>query len=58
MRRPKCDTEMEEIQCEDVTIDRCKGCKGLWFDKGEAASLSERWVAEFIGTGDPYLGAR
>ena len=58
MQCPKCDTEMEEIQCGDVTIDRCKACKGLWFDKGEAESLSERWIAEFIDTGDPDVGAR
>ncbi len=49
---------MEEVMCEDVTIDRCRGCKGIWFDQGEAEALSVRWIAEFIDTGDPAVGAR
>jgi uncharacterized protein len=49
---------MEEVQCEEVTIDRCKGCHGIWFDDGEAEVLSHRWIAEFIDTGDPAVGAR
>ena len=58
MRCPKCDTDMEEVHCEDVTIDRCRGCQGIWFDRGEADVLSKRWIAEFIDTGDPEIGAR
>ncbi len=56
MRCCKCDADMEELRCENVVIDRCTGCKGIWFDHGEAEDLSERWIAEFIDTGDPSLG--
>lgn len=47
---------MEEIDCNDVMIDRCVGCKGLWFDRGEAERLSSEWLAEFIDTGDAAIG--
>ncbi len=56
MRCPKCDADMEEVNCEEVVIDRCKGCEGIWFDKGEAEQLSEQWIAQFIDTGDPATG--
>lgn len=32
MKCPECDTEMEEISRQGVTIDSCPGCAGLWFD--------------------------
>ena len=47
---------MEEVACNDVVIDRCISCGGLWFDTGEAEALSEEWIAEFIDTGDPQVG--
>ena len=56
MRCPKCDAKMEEVTCKDVVIDRCSACKGIWFDSGEAETLSKKWVAEFIDTGDTGLG--
>ena len=31
---PKCKHGMEEVTLEDITIDRCTGCQGLWFDDG------------------------
>ena len=56
MQCPKCQEAMEEVQLENVTIDRCTACKGLWFDRGEAEALSENWIAEFVDTGDPEVG--
>ncbi len=53
---PKCKASMDEISCDEVLIDRCTKCQGLWFDTGEAESLSDRWVAEYVDTGDPSLG--
>ena len=58
MRCPKCDGEMEEVTCEEVLIDRCSDCNGIWFDCGEAESLSKKWIAEFIDTGDPGVGRK
>ena len=56
MQCPKCDELMEQVTCNQVVIDRCLGCRGLWFDNGEAESLSDRLVATFIDTGDPVKG--
>tara|TARA_B100001964_G_C14206218_1_gene588263 strand:- start:1072 stop:1380 length:309 start_codon:yes stop_codon:yes gene_type:complete len=47
---------MIEVHCEDIVIDRCSACKGIWFDRGEAETLSRKWIAEFIDTGDPAIG--
>ena len=58
MRCPKCNVKMEEVTCEDVQIDRCAACKGIWFDSGEAETLSRKWIAEFIDIGDPEVGHR
>lgn len=58
MQCPKCQKEMEIVLCGDIEIDRCKSCKGLWFDRGEAETLSERWIAEYIDTGDPVVGEK
>ncbi|MCK5475341.1 MAG: zf-TFIIB domain-containing protein [Candidatus Pacebacteria bacterium] len=36
MKCPKCRLEdLKEIEINDVKIDRCKYCGGLWFDKDE-----------------------
>lgn len=56
MQCPKCDQAMEQIKCDEVEIDRCTGCHGIWFDRGEAEAMSERWIAEFVDVGDPEVG--
>lgn len=58
MQCPKCQKQMEEVKCDDVTIDRCISCNGIWFDQGEAESLSQLWIAEFFDTGDPKIGEK
>ena len=35
MKCPRCNSEMEKITFEQIEVDRCTNCKGLWFDKGE-----------------------
>ncbi len=56
MQCPKCQKKMEEVECNEVMVDRCVACHGIWFDKGEAEALSEGWIAEFLDTGDPNIG--
>ncbi|MCY4358116.1 MAG: zf-TFIIB domain-containing protein [Gammaproteobacteria bacterium] len=57
---PKCNSAMQELKIEtlngQVVIDKCNGCNGLWFDKGEAEQLKEVWMAEFADSGDPEIG--
>jgi len=39
-----------------VTVDVCSKCQGIWFDAGEAESLKEKWMSEYVDVGDPALG--
>lgn len=35
MKCPKCGSDLEEINFQNVMIDRCNECKGIWLDSGE-----------------------
>ena len=39
---PKCGGSMEEIEIENVMVDKCTSCEGLFFDKGEMELLADR----------------
>jgi len=39
MKCPRCSSAMETVQVEEVQIDRCTKCGGLWFDEFELADL-------------------
>ncbi len=41
MRCPKCGHAMEEIAYLGIMVDRCKGCSGIFFDRGELEILLE-----------------
>ena len=56
MRCPKCGSDMERIEHDGVEIDRCKNCKGIWFDAGESGFLRNKEAAAAIDTGDPRRG--
>lgn len=60
MECPKCHAGMEEevTYGRNMTVDRCPQCQGIWFDTGEAEALKERWMSEFIDTGDPEVGKK
>ncbi len=53
---PKCKIDMEAIEFEGVEVDRCKNCKGIWFDVGEEDWLLGTDAAAAIDTGDPSVG--
>ena len=54
---PKCNAPMEEATYgRNMTIDRCTGCQGLWFDVGEAEQLKDMWMSEFLDTGSAKAG--
>ncbi|MBW3016881.1 zf-TFIIB domain-containing protein, partial [Candidatus Woesearchaeota archaeon] len=38
---PRCHKKMKQATREDVTIDYCKKCGGLWLDKGEMEKIIE-----------------
>ena len=54
---PKCNAPMEEATYgRNMTIDRCTGCEGIWFDLGEAEQLKDKWMSEFLDTGNAKTG--
>jgi len=47
---PRCGTTLEEmkfVKAEDLLIDRCPQCKGIWLDKDELQKVEE--IASHIG---------
>lgn len=58
MKCPKCQGEMEKITFEGIDVERCRDCKGLWFDCYQAEELREKKGSETIDTGDPEVGKK
>src|ERR671911_404647 len=42
MKCPRCDGALNESKVEDVTIDVCDKCGGVWLDSGELEQLTKR----------------
>jgi Zn-finger nucleic acid-binding protein len=47
---------MEAVKVEDIEIDRCKGCGGLWFDLLEHEHLKAITGSEKVDSGDQNRG--
>ena len=53
MNCPRCDGKLHEKTYEDVTIDQCDRCHGVWLDAGELErivgeeSAPGRWLRVF-----------
>lgn len=41
MKCPKCSAEFETVSYKRIKVDRCTGCKGLWFQPEELAELRD-----------------
>lgn len=53
MKCPKCSAEFETVTYENIAVDRCTGCHGLWFDMLEEDDLKKIEGSESIDIGDP-----
>jgi len=42
LKCPRCGTTLIEEQKDDVIIDRCPNCLGIWLDRGELEKLSNK----------------
>ncbi len=51
-RCPKCGVRLTTRLIEDVEIDECGPCQGMWLDKGELEAMSaqkgSRWAKQFF----------
>ena len=41
LKCPICNKNMEKLKKENVIIDVCNKCKGMWLDKGEIEKLAK-----------------
>ena len=56
MNCPKCHAEMEVVEYAGISVDRCTGCKGIWFDMLEHEQLKKIEGSESIDIGSAALG--
>ena len=55
---PRCNGILIETRLEDVKVDRCSSCMGIWLDAGELEQLTKResggWFSRLWSS--PYDG--
>ena len=58
MQCPKCSGKFEIVTYDEIEIDRCTSCGGLWFQPEELKALRDDiWMADYIiDTGDKSAG--
>ena len=54
MNCPKCDGKLLESDYENITIDVCQSCSGVWLDAGELAQIVDKdkggnWFGRLFG---------
>jgi hypothetical protein len=55
-RCPRCGVELIEVERENVKVDLCKQCSGIWLDAGELEALEreqadhESWFSHWLRT--------
>ena len=42
MKCPKCGFDLHPVKSEDMTVDTCFNCQGVWIDAAEMAELKRR----------------
>jgi hypothetical protein len=42
MNCPRCDGSLKESKIDEVSIDTCEKCGGIWLDSGELEQLTKR----------------
>lgn len=51
MKCPKCACEMMPISLQQVMVDRCPVCHGIWLDKTELEIVTEKKLVKHIDVG-------
>ena len=58
MKCPRCDGSLKENKFEEVLIDTCDKCGGIWLDSGELEQLTSKenekggWFSRYWGSAD------
>jgi uncharacterized protein with PIN domain len=56
MRCPRCDGTLKESKFEEVSIDTCEKCGGVWLDSGELEQLTKKdkggWLSRLLSRSD------
>ena len=56
MKCPRCDGSLKESRFEEVMIDTCDNCGGIWLDSGELEQLTSKekekggWFSRYWGS--------
>jgi uncharacterized protein with PIN domain len=54
MQCPRCDGRLQESLFEEVTIDTCEKCGGVWLDSGELEQVTRKetggWLTRLWGS--------
>ena len=54
MQCPRCDGSLKESKFEEVMIDTCDKCGGVWLDSGELEQLTKKdkggWFSRYWGS--------
>jgi Zn-finger nucleic acid-binding protein len=58
MKCPKCQAQFETITFQDIEVDRCLDCRGLWFDMLEKEDLVRIEGSEAIDIGSDQVGEK
>lgn len=58
MKCPKCGSWFEVVTFEEIEIERCTDCKGLWFDMLERDDLLRMEGSEAIDIGSEQVGKK
>ena len=58
MRCPKCDSDLERVKFDEIEVDRCQLCQGLWFDMLEKEDLLAMQGSAKIDIGSDAKGHR
>lgn len=52
---PVCATELQPVERQDIELDHCPTCQGIWLDQGELSELVRREATAAIVRGHALL---
>ena len=56
MKCPKCGAMLTPLTVEDITVDKCQSCDGIWLDHGELETLRKTGLQDIEKTLEEQYG--